>query len=92
MSQPRLIGDIIADILADMREHDMDKVFEQEWTDVSDILRFPSIRSVELQINIGEGLIDTTRVQGRTYCNNSDIEKVYGTADFFVKIKKRDGK
>lgn len=92
MSQPRLIGDIIADILADMREHDMDKVFEQEWTDVSDILRFPSIRSVELQINIGEGLIDTTRVQGRTYCKNSDIEKVYGTADFFVKIKKRDGK
>ncbi len=92
MSQPRLIGDIIADILADMREHDMDKVFEQEWTDVSDILRFPSIRSVELQINIGEGLIDTTRVQGRTYCKNSDIEKVYGTADFFVKIKKRNGK
>ena len=92
MSQPRLIGDIIADILADMREHDMDKVFEQEWTDVSDILRFPSIKSVELQINIGEGLIDTTRVQGRTYCKNSDIEKVYGTADFFVKIKKRDGK
>lgn len=92
MSQPRLIGDIIADILADMREHDMDKVFEQEWTDVSDILRFPSIKSVELQINIGEGLIDTTRVQGRTYCKNSDIEKVYGTADFFVKIKKRNGK
>ena len=92
MSQPRLIGDIIADILADMREHDMDKVFEQEWTDVSDILRFPSIKSVELQINIGEGLIDTSRVQGRTYCKNSDIEKVYGTADFFVKIKKRNGK
>ena len=92
MSQPRLIGDIIADILADMRVHDMDKVFEQEWTDVSDILRFPSIKSVELQINIGEGLIDTTRVQGRTYCKNSDIEKVYGTADFFVKIKKRNGK
>jgi hypothetical protein len=92
MSQPRLIGDIIADILADMREHDMDKVFEQEWTDVSDILRFPSIKSVELQINIGEGLIDTTRVQSRTYCKNSDIEKVYGTADFFVKIKKRNGK
>lgn len=92
MSQPRLIGDIIADILADMREHDMDKVFEQEWTDVSDILRFPSIKSVELQINIGEGLIDTTRVRGRTYCKNSDIEKVYGTADFFVKIKKRNGK
>ena len=92
MSQPRLIGDIIADILADMREHDMDKVFEQEWTDVSDILRFPSIKSVELQINIGEGLIDTTRVQGRTYCKNSDIEKVYGTPDFFVKIKKRNGK
>lgn len=92
MSQPRLIGDIIADILADMREHDMDKVFEQEWTDVSEILRFPSIKSVELQINIGEGLIDTTRVQGRTYCKNSDIEKVYGTADFFVKIKKRNGK
>lgn len=92
MSQPRLIGDIIADILADMREHDMDKVFEQEWTDVSDILRFPSIKSIELQINIGEGLIDITRVQGRTYCKNSDIEKVYGTADFFVKIKKRNGK
>ena len=92
MSQPRLIGDIIADILADMREHDMDKVFEQEWTDVSDILRFPSIKSIELQINIGEGLIDTTRVQGRTYCKNSDIEKVYGTTDFFVKIKKRNGK
>lgn len=92
MSQPRLIGDIIADILADMREHDMDKVFEQEWTDVSDILRFTSIKSIELQINIGEGLIDTTRVQGRTYCKNSDIEKVYGTADFFVKIKKRNGK
>ena len=92
MIQPRLIGDIIADILADMREHDMDKVFDQKWTDVSDILRFPSIKSVELQINIGEGLIDTTRVLGRTYCKKTDIEKVYGTADYFVKIRKRNGR
>lgn len=91
MSEPRLIGDIIADILADLREHDMDKVFAEEWTDVSDILRFPSLKSIELQINIGEGLIDMTRVEGRTYCKKSDIEKVYGTADYFVRIKRRNG-
>ena len=91
MSQPRLIGEIIASILADLRAHDIDLAFQQEWSDVTDILRLPSLRSIDLQIKIEDGLIQTTKVDGRTYCKNTDIEKIYGTADYFIKIKKRHG-
>ena len=91
MSQARLIGEIIASILADLRAHDIDLAFQQEWSDVTDILRLPSLRSIDLQIKIGGGLIQTTKVDGRTYCKNTDIEKIYGTPDYFIKIKKRHG-
>lgn len=90
MSEPHLLGDLIAAILADMRAHDIDRVFEEEWSDVTDILRLPSLRSIDLQIKIGDGLIDTTRVGSRTYCKKTDIEKIYGTEDYFVKLKKRN--
>lgn len=91
MSEPRLIGDIIAAILADLRSHDIDQVFEQEWSDVTDILRLPSLRSIDLQIKIGDGLIQSTKVEGRTYCKNTDIEKIYGTPDYFIKIRRKHG-
>lgn len=92
MNQPRLIGEIIASILADMRAHDIDLAFQQEWSDVTDILRLPSLRSIDLQIKIGDGLIQATKVEGRTYCKNTDIEKIYGTPDYFIKIRRRNGK
>ena len=92
MSEPRLLGDIIADILAEMRAHDMDRALAEDWSDVTDILRLPSLRSIDLQIKIGDGIIDTTTVEGRTYCKNTDIQKVYGTADYFIKIKRRHAK
>lgn len=92
MSEPRLIGDIIAALLAEMRAHDMDRVLAEDWSDVTDILRLPSLRSIDLQIKIGDGIIDTTTVEGRTYCKNTDIQKVYGTADYFIKVRRRNGK
>ena len=77
--------------LADLRAHDIDHAFEHEWSDVTDILRLPSLRSIDLQIKIGDGLIQLTKVEGRTYCKNTDIEKIYGTPDYFIKIRRRNG-
>lgn len=90
MSEPRLIGDIIVAILADLRAHDIGQAFQQEWSDVTDILRLPSLRSIDMQIKIGDGLIQATKVEGRTYCKNTDIEKIYGTPDYFIKIRRRN--
>lgn len=92
MSQPRLIGEIIAAILADLKEHDMDAVFEAEWEDVTELLRLPAIRRFELEIRIGNGEVDTVRNNGRIYCKKSDLVKYFGTADFSVKIRRRNGK
>lgn len=77
--------------LADLRAHDIDHAFEHEWSDVTDILRLPSLRSIDLQIKIGDGLIQLTKVEGCTYCKNTDIEKIYGTPDYFIKIRRRNG-
>lgn len=92
MSQPRLIGEIIAEILADLKEHDMDAVFEAEWEDVTDFLRLPALRRFDLEIRIGSGEVDSVRNGGRTYCKKSDLVKYYGTADFSIKIRRRNGK
>ena len=92
MSEPRLIGDIIADILADLKEHDMDAVFEREWTDVTDFLKLPTIKGVDLEIKIGTGCVDSLCNNGRIYCKKSDLEKFYGTSDFSVKIRNRRGR
>lgn len=91
MSQPILIGDIIASILADLKVHNMDKVSNEEWTDVTDFLRLPSLRSIELSIRMGDGTIIPHRCNGRTYCKKTEIEAVFGTSDFTVKIRKRNG-
>ena len=90
MSQPVLVGDIIRGILNNLRAHDMDAVFEQEWTDVTDALRIPSIRNIQLEIRIGEGDIVPHRLNGRTYCRKSDLEYYFGTSDFSVKIRRRN--
>lgn len=90
MSEPRLIGEIIAEILDDLKAHDMDRVFEEEWTDVTDILRLPSLRSIELQIHLGDGTIIPHRLNGRTYCKKTELEAVFGTSDFSIKIRKRN--
>lgn len=92
MSKPVLIGEIIASILADLKALDMDAVFEAEWEDVTDLLRRPAIRRYELEIRIGNGEVDTVRNNGRTYCKKSDLVKYFGTADFSVKIRRRNGK
>lgn len=91
MKTPILIGDIIASILADLKAHDMDAVFDSEWTDVTDFLRLPSLRSIELSIHLGDGTIIPHRNNGRTYCKKSELEAVFGTIDFTVKIRKRNG-
>lgn len=91
MKQPVLIGDLIAAILADLKAHDMDKVFNEEWTDVTDFLRLPSLRSIELSIRLGDWTIIPHRLNGRTYCKKSELEAVFGTSDFTVKIRKRNG-
>lgn len=92
MKTPILIGDLIASILADLKAHDMDAVFNEEWTDVTDFFRLPSLRSIELSIHLGDGTIIPHRLNGRTYCKKSELEAVFGTSDFTVKIRKRDGK
>lgn len=90
MSRPVLIGDVIRGILTDLRAHDMDSVFEQEWTDVTDALRVPSLRNIELEIKIGSGDIIPHRHNGRTYCRKSDLELHFGTSDFSIKIRNRN--
>lgn len=92
MKEPVLIGDIIRGILDDLKSHDMDAVFENEWTDVTDFLRLPSLRSVELSIYLGDGTIIPHRLNGRTFCKKSELESVFGTSDFSVKIRRRYGK
>ena len=89
MSQPVLIGDIIASILADLKAHDMDKVFEDEWTDITDILECPSFNG--MHIKIGSGEIHCTRYNKHTYARNSDLIRIYGTTDFSIKIRRRNG-
>lgn len=92
MNQPRLIGDIIADILADLKAHDMDAVFEQEYTDVTDILRLPCLRGIKLSIYLGNGTIVPHRMNGCTYCKKSELEAVFGTSDFSIKIRRSNGR
>lgn len=89
MRRPRLIGDIIADILADLRAHDMDAVFDEEWTDVTDLLRRPSLNCTMLDIRIGDGTIVPHRNNGRTYIRKTDYESIFGTSDYSVKVTRR---
>jgi len=92
MKQPVLIGDVIAQILDELREKNLDLVFQEEWTDVTDFLRLPSLRSIELSIHLGDGTIIPHRLNGRTYVKKSELEAVFGTSDFSVKIRRRHGK
>lgn len=92
MSKPTLIGEIIAAILADLKAHDMDKVFEEEWTDITDILQRPSLKGIEMNIRIGSGEIHCTRYNQRTYARNTDLIRIYGTTDFSIKIRRINGK
>lgn len=92
MSRPKLIGEIIASIMEDLRSHDMDKVFSEEWTDITHLLKRPSLKGIELQIRIGTGEILCTKVGTQTYARNSDLIKYYGTTDFSIKIRKRNGR
>lgn len=89
MRRPRLLGNILADILADMRAHDMDAVFAAEWTDVTDLLRRPSVNCTMLEIRIGDGTIVPHRNNGRTYVKKTDLETVFGTRDYSVKVTRR---
>lgn len=89
MRRPRLLGDILADILADMRAHDMYAVFDAEWTDVTDLLRRPSVNCTMLEIRIGDGTIVPHRNNGRTYVKKTDLETVFGTRDYSVKVTRR---
>lgn len=91
MKTPIIIGDLIASILADLKAHDMDAVFDDEWTDVTDFLRLPSLRSIELSIHLKNGTILPHRNNGRIYCMKSELKAVFGTSDFTVKIRKRHG-
>lgn len=92
MSKPVHIGELIASILADLKAHNMDQVFTEEWTDVTDFLKLPSMRSVELSIHLGDGTIIPHRLNGRTYCKKSELESVFGTSDFSIKIRRRNEK
>lgn len=92
MKQPVLIGDVIAQILDGLRDQNLDLVFQEEWTDVTDFLRLPSLRSIELSIHLGDGTIIPHRLNGRTYAKKSELEAVFGTSDFTVKTRKRHGK
>ena len=89
MAEPRLLGDILADILADMRAHDMDAVFAAEWTDVTDLLRRPLVNCTMLEIRIGDGTIVPHRNNGRTYVKKTDLETVFDTRDYSVKVTRR---
>lgn len=92
MSKPVHIGELIASILADLKAHNMDQVFTEEWTDVTDFLKLPSMRSIELSIHLGDGTIIPHRLNGRTYCKKSELESVFGTSDFSIKIRRRNEK
>lgn len=89
MSQPRLIGEIIADILNDLRAKNLDAVFEAEFADVTDFLRIPSIRGMELELKIGNGSVIPHRLNGRTYVKRTDLETIFGTSDFSLKLRRR---
>lgn len=92
MSKPVHIGELIASILADLKARNMDQVFTEEWTDVTDFLKLPSMRSVELSIHLGDGTIIPHHINGRTYCKKSELESVFGTSDFSIKIRRRNEK
>jgi hypothetical protein len=92
MKQPVLIGEVIEEILDELRARNLDLIFDEEWTDVTDFLRLPSLRSIELSIHLGNGTIIPHRLNGRTYAKRSELEAVFGTSDFTVKIRKRHGK
>lgn len=92
MKHPVLIGELIASILADLKARNMDQVFTEEWTDVTDFLRLPCLRSIELSIHLGDGTIIPHRLNGRTYCKKSELESVFGTSDFSIKIRRRNEK
>lgn len=88
MKQPVQIGDIIAAILEDLRVRNLDAVFEEEWTDVTDLLHRASIRGYMLDIRIGEGAIVPHRLNGRTYVRKRDLETLYSTNDFSINIRR----
>lgn len=94
MKRPVLIGEIIAAILEDLRSHDIDKTIRNEWTDVTGFLRIPSIRSLTLEGLMHEGHIDHVRdkASGRILAKNADLLKYFGTTDFTLKHRKRNGK
>ena len=89
MSQPRLIGVIIADILADLRSENMDSVFEAEYADVTDLIRSLSVHGMELEFRINSGEIVPHRFNGRTYVKRTDLETIFGTSEFSLKIRRR---
>lgn len=94
MKQPVLIGEIIAAILEDLLRHDIDKTIEKEWTDVTDFLRIPCIRALTLEGLMNEGHIDHVRDKstGRILAKNADLLKYFGTTDFTIKHRRRNGK
>lgn len=94
MKRPVLIGEIIAAILEDLRSHDIDKTIRNEWTDVTGFLRIPSIRALTLEGLMHEGHIDHVRdkASGRILAKNADLLKYFGTTDFTLKSRKRNGK
>ncbi len=94
MKRPVLIGEIIAAILEDLRRHDIDRAIANEWTDVTNFLRIPSIRALTLEGLMNEGYIDHVRdkASGRILAKNADLLKYFNTTDFTLKHRKNNGK
>lgn len=92
MKEPRLIGEIISEVLNGLIDRQIDLAFQEDWTDVTDILRLPCLRAIQLEDALYDGRVDRTKVNGRIYARNIDLIREFGTTDFAIKRRTRNGK
>lgn len=80
----KLLAGMVVSLLKEITEHNIEKVFAEEWIDVTNIIKFPSLRSLKLRCEIDSGHILKTKYNGRTYCKKDDIMKVYGSIEKLI--------
>ena len=92
MSEPRLVGEIIAEILLALEDKAIDREMEADWEDVTEIIHLCSVRAIMLRSLMEDYSVAWRKDGNRIKAYKPDLLRHFGTTDFSVRRRSRHAK
>lgn len=89
MSSPRLVGEIIAEILLSLENNAVNREMEADWEDITDVLKLPCVRATMLEIHMDDHTLAWRKDGNRIKAYKPDLLRIFGTTDFRVRRRLR---